>query len=190
VRTSTTVQHVDADGVVANGQRIAARTVLWAAGVLPSALGKQLGVAVDRSGRVPVSSDLSLAGHPNVFVVGDLARVELPSGPAPGLASVAVQEGRTAARNVLASVRGRARKPFRYHDKGILATIGKHRAVAQLRHVRLTGYVAWVLWLFVHLFLLAGFHNRIEVFWNWAWSYMFSKRGSRLITSGNWRLEA
>ncbi len=191
VMTSTRVSHVDADGVVANDQRIAARTVLWAAGVLPSALGKQLGATVDRSGRVPVSSDLSLFDHPNVFVVGDLAHVELPSGePAPGLASVAIQEGRTAARNVLASIRGRARRPFHYHDKGILATIGKHRAIAQLKHVRLTGYVAWVLWLFVHLFFLVGFHNRIQVFREWAWSYLFSKRGSRLILSNDWRLDA
>ncbi|HEX3477178.1 MAG TPA: NAD(P)/FAD-dependent oxidoreductase [Kofleriaceae bacterium] len=190
VRMSTRVQHVDAEGVVANGQRIAAKTVLWAAGVMSSALGEQLGAAVDRSGRVPVSSDLSLAGHPDVFVVGDLARVELPSGPAPGLASVAIQEGRTAARNILASVRGRERKPFRYHDKGMLATIGKHRAIAQLKHVRLTGYVAWVLWLFVHLFFLVGFHNRVQVFRDWAWSYLFSKRGSRLIMSDDWRLKA
>jgi NADH dehydrogenase len=191
VMTSTRVQHVDADGVVANDRRIAARTVLWAAGVLSSALGKQLGATVDRSGRVPVSADLSLSDHPDVFVVGDLARVELPSGePAPGLASVAIQEGRAAAHNILASVRGRERKPFHYHDKGLLATIGKHRAVAQLRHVRLTGYVAWLLWLFVHLFFLVGFHNRIQVFRDWAWSYLFSKRGSRLIMSGDWRLQA
>jgi NADH dehydrogenase len=190
VMTSTRVQHVDADGVIANDQRIAARTVLWAAGVMASALGKQLGATVDRSGRVPVSSDLSLSDHPDVFVVGDLARVELPGGLAPGLASVAIQEGRTAGRNVLASVRGYQRRPFRYHDKGMLATIGKHRAVAQLKHVRLTGYVAWVLWLFVHLFFLAGFHNRIRVFRDWGWSYLFSKRGSRLIMSGDWKLQA
>jgi NADH dehydrogenase len=191
VMTSTRVQHVDADGVVANGQRITARTVLWAAGVMASALGKQLGATVDHAGRVPVSPDLSLPDHPNVFVVGDLARVELPPGGlAPGLASVAIQEGRTAARNVLASVRGYERRRFHYHDKGMLATIGKHRAVAQLKHLRLTGYIAWVLWLFVHLFFLAGFHNRIQVFRDWAWSYLFSKRGSRLILSGDWRLQA
>lgn len=189
--TSTQVHHVDADGVVANDTRIAAKTVLWAAGVTSSALGQQLGAAVDRSGRVPVSSDLSLSEHPDVFVIGDLARVALPSGGlAPGLASVEIQEGRTAARNILASVRGRAREPFHYHDKGMLATIGKHRAVAQLKHVRLTGYVAWVRWLFVHLFFLVGFHNRVQVFRDWAWSYLFSKRGSRLILSDSWRLEA
>ncbi|MDB4954900.1 MAG: dehydrogenase-like protein [Myxococcales bacterium] len=191
VMTSTRVQHVDADGVVTNGTRIAAKTVLWAAGVTSSALGKQLGVTVDHAGRVPVSPDLSLPGHPNVFVVGDLARVELPSGGlAPGLAAVAMQEGRTAAHNILASVRGRERNPFHYHDKGMLATIGKHRAVAQLKHVRMCGYIAWWLWLFVHLLFLVGVRNRIRVFRDWSWSYLFSKRGSRLITSCEWRLEA
>jgi NADH dehydrogenase len=190
VRTSTKVEHVDADGVVASGERIAAKTVLWAAGVTSSGLGKQLGVTVDHAGRVPVSPDLSVPDHPNVFVVGDLARVELPCGGlAPGVAQVAMQEGRTAARNILASVRGRERMPFHYHDKGMLATIGKHRAVAQLKHVRMTGYIAWWLWLIVHMFFLVGFHNRIQVFRDWVWNYLFSKRGSRVITSNDWRLE-
>ena len=191
VMTSTQVDHVDADGVVAGGQRIAAKTVLWAAGVSASPLGAKLGVPVDDRGRVSVSRDLSVPGHPDVFVVGDLARVELPSGElAPGLAPVAMQQGRTAAHNILASRRGAARRPFRYHDKGMLATIGKHRAVAQLAHVRLSGFVAWWLWLFVHLFFLIGFENRLQVFREWTWNYLFSKRGARLITSGEWRLQA
>jgi len=189
VMTSTRVEQVDADGVIANGKRIAAKTVLWAAGVAPSPLGQQLGVPLER-GRVRVAPDLSLPGHPEVFVAGDLAFVELPSGPAPGLAPVAMQEGRTAARNVLASLRGHPRRPFHYHDKGKLATIGKHRAVAQLRHVRLAGYLAWWLWLFVHLFFLVGFRNRIKVFRDWMWSYVFSRRGARVIESGNWRSDA
>jgi NADH dehydrogenase len=190
VMVSTSVERVDADGVVANGTRIAAKTVLWAAGVTASPLGAQLGVAVDHAGRVSVTPDLSIPAHPNVFVIGDLARVEQPSGQlAPGLAAVAMQEGRTAARNILASLRGGERTAFRYHDKGQLATIGKHRAVAQLRHVRLTGYIAWVMWLFVHLFFLVGFHNRHQVFRQWVWSYLFSKRGARIITSEHWRLE-
>ncbi len=191
VKTSTRVEHVDAEGVVAGGQRIVARTVLWAAGVTASSLGKQLGVPVDHAGRVSVAPDLSVPGHPNVFVVGDLARIELPSGGlAPGLAAAAMQEGRTAARNIVASIRGGERKAFRYNDKGILATIGKHKAVAQLKHLRLCGYVAWVMWLVVHLFFLVGFHNRLQVFREWTWSYLFSKRGARLITSTSWRLEA
>jgi NADH dehydrogenase len=191
VMTSTKVEHVDADGVVADGRRIGAKTVLWAAGVMPSPLGEQLGAPLDDKGHVCVSSDLSVPGHPNVFVVGDLARVELPSGQlAPGLAAVAIQEGRTAARNIVASIACRPREAFQYHDKGLLATIGKHRAVAQLKHVRLTGYFAWILWLFVHLFFLVGFHNRIQVFWEWGRNYLFCKRGARLITSSDWRLEA
>jgi NADH dehydrogenase len=190
VRTQTRVQHVDADGVIANGERIASKTVLWAAGVLASALGKQLGVPVDRSGRVPVAPDLSLPDHPNVFVVGDLAKVDTPSGPLPGLAPVAMQQGRAAARNVLASVRGNARKPFRYHNKGMVATIGKHKAVAQLPHVGFAGYIAWWLWLFIHVFFLVGIHNRIRVFRDWVWSYLFSRRGARVITMRDWRLES
>jgi NADH dehydrogenase len=190
VMTGTRVEHVDAEGVIANGQRIVAKTVVWAAGVMASPLGTQLGIAVDRAGRVPVARDLSVPGHPNVFVVGDLARFELPNGGlAPGLAATAIQQGRLAAHNVLASVRGRKRKAFHYHDKGMLATVGKHRAIAQLRHVHLTGYFAWWLWLFVHLFFLIGIHNRLRVFRDWTWSYVFSRRGSRLILSGTWRLE-
>ena len=191
VMTSTVVEHVDADGVVANGVRIAAKTVLWAAGVRASPLGAKLGVAVDHNGRVRVAPDLSIPDHPDVFVIGDLARFELPSGELlPGLAQVALQQGRIAAYNVLATVRNRPRKPFRYHDKGMLATIGKHRAVAQLRHVHITGYFAWVLWLFVHLLFLVGLHNRLQVLRDWVWSYVFSKRGARIITSSQWRLEA
>jgi NADH:ubiquinone reductase (H+-translocating) len=190
VMLSTSVERVDADGVVANGKRIACKTVLWAAGVTASPLGAQLGAEVDHTGRVSVAPDLSLPDHPYVFVAGDLARVELPSGQlAPGLAAVAIQEGRTVARNILASLRGGERAAFRYHDKGMLATIGKHRAVAQLRHVRLTGYFAWVLWLLVHLAFLVGFHNRLQVFRQWTWSYLFSKRGARIIVSRNWMVE-
>jgi NADH dehydrogenase len=190
VRTSTRVEHVDANGVVASGERIASKTVLWAAGVMGSALGKQLGVPVDRSGRVPVAPDLSLPDHPNVFVVGDLARVDAPAGGTlPGLAPVAMQQGRSAARNVLASVRGEKRKPFRYHNKGMVATIGKHKAVAQLPHVGFAGYIAWWLWLFIHVFFLVGIHNRIRVFRDWVWSYLFSKRGARVITMRDWKLE-
>ena len=190
VMLSTSVEHVDAEGVVANEKRIPAKTVVWAAGVTASPLGAQLGAPVDHAGRVSVAPDLSIAGHPHVFVVGDLARVELPSGNlAPGLAAVAIQEGHTAARNILASLRGGARTAFRYHDKGMLATIGKRRAIAQLRHVRLTGYIAWVLWLFVHLAFLTTFHNRLQVFREWVWSYLFSKRGARIIVSNDWEVE-
>ena len=113
-----------------------------------------------------------------------LAHLELAPGQlAPGLAPVAIQQGQAAAKNVLATIHGRPREPFRYHDKGIMATIGKHRAIVQTRHVRIDGYVAWVVWLLVHILYLVGFRNRIAVFLQWVWSYLFSKRGSRLIES-------
>jgi NADH dehydrogenase len=187
---SSKVEHIDADGVVANGVRIPARTVLWAAGVQASHLGSQLAVPRDRAGRVVVEPDLSIPGHPEVFVIGDLAHVALTGGDlAPGLAPVAMQQGRLAARNVLATIHGRPRQVFRYRDKGMMATIGKHRAIAQTRRLRLNGYLAWVAWLVVHVFYLIGFRNRITVFLTWVWSYLFSKRGSRLITSPDWRME-
>jgi NADH dehydrogenase len=191
VRTGTRVEQVDAEGVVARGERITAKTVLWAAGVTGSALGRQLGVAVDRSGRVPVAPDLSLPGHPNVFVVGDLAKFEDPkTGMLPGLAQVAMQGGRLAARNVLASIHGHERRTFHYHDKGMLATIGKYRAVAQLKHTNVTGYLAWWIWLMVHLWFLTGIGNRLHVLGDFIWSYTFSKRGARVITARQWQLEA
>jgi NADH dehydrogenase len=190
VRTGTRVEHVDADGVLANQERIASRTVLWAAGVTGSALGTQLGVAVDRAGRVPVAPDLSVPGHPNVFVAGDLAKFEDPrTGMIPGLAQPALQGGRLAARNVIASMQGRARKTFHYHDKGMIATIGKHRAVAQLKHTNVTGYVAWWMWLMVHLWFLIGIGNRLHVLADFIWDYTFSKRGARVITARRWQLE-
>lgn len=191
LRTSTRVETVDEDGVTANGERIAAKTVLWAAGVTGSALGKQLGVAIDHSGRVPVAPDLSIPGHPNVFVIGDLARFDDPkTGPLPGLAQVAMQQGRTVARNILASVHGRERRTFRYHDKGMLATIGRYRAIAQLKHTSITGFAAWSIWFAVHLAYLVGVHNRTRVFSEFLWGWLFSKRGARVITSRQWQLEA
>lgn len=190
VSTSTRVEHIDADGVIANGVRTPARTVLWAAGVQASHLGSLLPIARDRAGRVVVEPDLSIPGHPEVFVVGDLAHLELAPGQlAPGLAPVAIQQGEAAAKNVLATIHCRPRERFRYHDKGMLATIGKHRAIVQTRHVRLGGYLAWVAWMLVHILYLVGFRNRIAVFLQWLWSYLFSKRGSRLITSPEWRME-
>jgi NADH dehydrogenase len=190
VLTSSMVEQIDAEGVKVNGRRIPAGTVLWAAGVQASQLGRELGAARDRAGRLLVEPDLSIPGHPEVFAVGDLAHAELEGGRlAPGLAPVAMQQGRLAARNLLATVRGRPREPFHYHDKGMMATIGKHRAIAQTRRLRLDGYVAWIAWLVVHVFYLVGFRNRISVFLQWVWSYLFSKRGSRLITSPSWRME-
>jgi len=189
VRTSSAVTGIDANGVEIGGQqRIAAKSVFWAAGVQASGLGRSLGVELDRAGRVKVNADLSIPGHRDAFVIGDMAHLEEPGrGLVPGLAPAAIQQGRLAARNVLASVEGRPRRPFRYRDKGMMATIGKHKAIAQTGRFRLTGFLAWVAWLFIHILYLIGFKNRFFVFVQWVWSYVFSKRGARLITHREWK---
>jgi NADH dehydrogenase len=190
VRTGTTVTAIDREGVDAGGGRIAARTVFWAAGVQGARLARTLGVKLDRAGRVEVMPDLSIPGAPHVFAAGDIVHLELPGGGLlPGLAPAAIQTGRAAAGNILATVRGQRREAFRYHDKGVMATIGKHKAVAKTRRLTLTGYVAWVAWLLVHVLFLVGFRNRVSVLAQWAWSYVFSKRGARLITEADWRLD-
>jgi NADH dehydrogenase len=183
------VTGIDANGVEIGGQqRIAAKSVFWAAGVQASGLGRSLGVELDRAGRVKVNADLSIPGHRDAFVIGDMAHLEEPGrGLVPGLAPAAIQQGRLAARNVLASVEGRPRRPFRYRDKGMMATIGKHKAIAQTGRFRLTGFLAWVAWLFIHILYLIGFKNRFFVFVQWVWSYVFSKRGARLITHREWK---
>ncbi|MEN9800256.1 MAG: hypothetical protein RL653_3953 [Pseudomonadota bacterium] len=187
VRTRARVTGVDADGVQLGDERLPARTVLWAAGVEAARLGRTLGIPLDRAGRVPVREDLSLEGRPEIFVAGDMASVQGPQGPIPGVAPAALQMGRAVARNILADLDGRARVPFRYVDKGSMATVGKHRAIAQVGSVRMGGYVAWVAWLFVHVFYLVGFRRRVRVFADWTWSYLFSRRGARLITQKDWR---
>ena len=189
VRTSSAVTGIDALGVAIGGERIEAKTIFWAAGVQASSLSRSLGVELDRAGRVMVDADLSIPGHPDAFVIGDMAHLEEPGrGLVPGLAPAAIQEGKAAARNILASIGGRPRRPFRYRDKGMMATIGKHKAIAQTGPIRLTGYLAWLAWLFIHILYLIGFKNRLSVFAQWVWSYVFSKRGARLITNRDWRL--
>lgn len=179
VLTGTVVAGVDSGGVtLADGTRIEAATVLWAAGVQASPLGAKLGVPLDRAGRVEVTEDLSLPDHPEVFVVGDLARVD----GVPGVAPAAIQMGKHAARMIRADLEGRPRQPFRYRDKGSLATIGRARAVANLGKVRFGGFLAWVAWLAVHIWYLIGFRNRFLVFLNWAWNYLTFRRGARIIT--------
>jgi NADH dehydrogenase len=189
VRTSSAVTGIDALGVTIGGERIEAKSIFWAAGVQASSLSRSLGVELDRAGRVMVEADLSIPGHPDAFVIGDMAHLEEPGrGLVPGLAPAAIQEGKAAARNILASIGGRPRKPFRYRDKGMMATIGKHKAIAQTGPIRLTGFLAWLAWLFIHILYLIGFKNRLSVFAQWVWSYVFSKRGARLITNRDWRL--
>jgi NADH:ubiquinone reductase (H+-translocating) len=183
IRGSSPVTQVDADGVIAGGERIAAKTVLWAAGVAASPVARGLGGALDRSGRVAVEPDLSVPGHPEIFVIGDLALFTHQGGrPLPGVSPVAMQQGRYAARAILARLRGRTLPPFRYFDKGMLAVIGRASAVADIAGLHLHGLVAWLVWCFVHIFYLIGFRNRFVVMFEWAWAYASYQRGARLIT--------
>jgi NADH:quinone reductase (non-electrogenic) len=186
------VTKVDAGGVNLGDERIEARTVLWAAGVAASPLATTLGVRLDRAGRVLVEPDLSIPGHPRAFVIGDLAslRDDKTGKPVPGLAPAAIQEGRHAADNIVRAAAGKPTKPFRYVDKGNLATIGKAAAVVNFGFVRLSGFVAWLLWIVVHIFFLIGFRNRVIVVFEWAWAYFTSQRGARLITGDLDRLPA
>jgi NADH dehydrogenase len=183
VRTGAKVSAIDAEGVtIEGGERIGTRTVLWGAGVQASPLARTLGATLDRAGRVEVLPDLSIAGHPEVFVVGDLAHLEQGGTLLPGVAPVAIQQGRRAARNALLLLAGRPTRRFRYRDRGNLATIGRAAAVGYVGPFEVTGLTAWLAWLGVHLFFLVGFRNRVAVMAQWAWSYLTFKRGARLIT--------
>jgi NADH dehydrogenase len=171
------VTAIDADGVTLGQDRLAAKTVLWAAGVAASPLGRSLGATLDRQGRVKVEADLSLPGHPEVFVVGDLAAVE----GVPGIAPAAKQMGRHAALNIKMSVAGKPRKTFRYRDYGQLATIGRNAAVAEIGRMHLSGYPAWLTWLVAHIYFLINFRNRMVVLIDWAWAYWTYNRYARII---------
>ena len=183
VRTSAPVTAVEPGAVRVGTERIESGTVLWAAGVAPSPLAKSLGVPLDRAGRVLVNPDLTVPGHPEVLVIGDLAALNDEAGkPLPGLAPVAIQEGEYAARVILAALSGQPRGPFRYRDKGTMATIGRNAAVVDLGKLRFSGYPAWVMWCFIHILWLIGFRNRFLVMIEWAWAYLRFERSARLIT--------
>jgi NADH:ubiquinone reductase (H+-translocating) len=183
VRTDARVTHVSETGVQVNGEFIPCRVKIWAAGNNASFVGKTLGVPVDRVGRVIVNEDLTIPGHPEVQVIGDLANFPHQTGePLPGVSPVAMQQGRHAARNVLAMMKGSKPRRFRYWDKGSMATIGRNKAVADLRFMRLSGLPAWLAWLFVHIIFLVGFRNRLLVLLQWAWAYLTFDKGARLIT--------
>jgi len=181
VHTGKPVTDIGDGYFVFGDQRIAARTILWAAGVAASPLGKQLGAEIDRAGRVRVSPDLSLPAHPEIFVAGDLASLEQDGKPVPGVAPAAKQMGTQAARNILARIAGRATAPFHYTDFGALATIGRHSAIAQLPKLRFSGALAWWFWLVLHIYFLIGFRSRLIVLINWAWAYFTYARGARII---------
>jgi NADH dehydrogenase len=171
------VTGVDAEGVSLGSERISARTVVWAAGVAASPLARSLGVPLDRAGRVKVEPDLSVPGHPEIFVIGDLAAVE----GVPGIAPAAKQMGRHTARNIVSLLRKQPTKPFRYRDYGQLATIGRNSAVAVLGKFKLSGYPAWLMWLLAHIYFLINFRNRIAVMLDWAWSYWTYDRYARIV---------
>jgi NADH dehydrogenase len=185
VRTGVRVESIEDGGLVrVGGETVRAGTVLWGAGVRPNPLVKALGAPLDRGGRVVVGPDCALPGHPEVFVVGDMASLT-PDGasePLAGISPVAMQEARAVAHNILDEVAGLPRTPFKYFDKGFMATIGRARAVAQLGRLRMSGLIAWLAWVFVHLWYLVGFRNRLNVFTNWIWAYVVSRHGARVIT--------
>lgn len=183
VRTGSAVESVDAEGVLVGGERIASRTVLWAAGVFASPAGKWIGAETDRAGRVLVAPDLSVPGHPNIFVIGDAAHVQRSETElVPGVAPAAMQEGRYAAQVICHRLTGKEPPPpFVYVDKGNLATVGRKFAIADFGRFRLAGFLAWLFWLGLHIFFLIGFRNRLLVLIQWAWAYFTFERGARLI---------
>jgi NADH dehydrogenase len=215
VRTSSAVTQIEPGAIYVGETRLAATVILWAAGVAASPLGKKLGVPVDRAGRVLVQKDLSLPGHPEVFVIGDLAALKDENGKLlPGVAPVAIQQGNYVAKLICREIKSSGtsatgapflasfarkpalsepkggdaerRPPFRYWDKGSLATIGRAAAVAQFGKIHISGFIAWLAWLFVHILFLIGFRNRLLVFIQWAWSYVTYERGARLITGSTY----
>jgi NADH dehydrogenase len=186
VWTGSIVTNVEAGKVSVGGEVIEAGTILWAAGVAASPVGASLGAPLDRAGRVLVQDDLSIPGHPDVTVVGDLSALRKANGEwHPGVAQVAIQEAAHAAHNIERAVAGQAPEPFVYHNLGNLATIGRNSAVAELPRVHMKGYTAWLFWLFVHIFNLIGFRNRLSVMTQWAFSYMTYQRSVRLITGND-----
>lgn len=183
VRVGVHATNVTEDGLQVGDKFIPCRVKIWAAGNNASALGKTVGAPVDRVGRILVNNDLTIPNHPEVQVIGDLANFSHQTGkPLPGVSPVAMQQGRHAARNIFSMLRGEKPRPFHYFDKGSLATIGRHKAVADLRFLHLSGLLAWLAWLFVHIIFLVGFRSRLLVLIQWAWAYFSFDKGARLIT--------
>jgi NADH dehydrogenase len=187
--TNSAVTRINADGVFVGQEHLASASVIWAAGVQASPIGKTLHGELDRQGRVMVRADLSLPGYPELFVIGDQSHFKAPymERPLPGVASVAIQQGKHAARTICADLDGLRRKEFRYLDKGQMATIGRRRAVMQKGSFRSAGMFAWLVWLLVHIYFLSGFKNRLFVLMQWSWSYVTFARGTRLIVEKEWR---
>jgi len=189
VRTGAKVEAIDAEGVTIGSDRLAARTVFWAAGVQAERLAINPVIETDRAARIKVASDYSVPGYPNVFAIGDMASLEMAPGQlVPGVAPAAIQGGEHAARMILRDLEGQPRQPFVYKDKGTLATIGKSRAVGQIGRLKLTGRIAWFAWLLIHVYQLIGFRNRVAVLFNWAWNYLFFFCDAPAITEKEWKL--
>ena len=184
VRTNARVTGIDAQAVHIGAERIETRTAMWAAGVAASPLAKSFGCALDSAGRVEVTPELTVPGHPEVYVIGDLSSLKVDGKPLPGVAPVAMQGGRHAARNILRAIKGEPLQPFVYKDKGSLAVIGRGAGVAAFSKSNWSGYIAWWAWLLVHIFFLIGFRNRVTVLLQWTWAYLTWQRGARLITGG------
>jgi NADH dehydrogenase len=183
VRTDSIVSAVEPGRLQVGGEWIAADVILWATGVAASPLGKLLGAETDKAGRVKVAPDLSLPGHPEIFVLGDMAALVDAAGKVvPGLGAAATQEGVATARNIARDLAGKPRVPFTYRDKGSMATIGRHRAIAEIGRWHFTGTLAWLMWALIHVVLLIGFRNRLMVMSEWAWAYLTRERSARLIT--------
>jgi NADH dehydrogenase len=183
VRVHSPVTGVGENHVDVAGQRLEAGTILWCAGVSASPLARSLGASLDRAGRVLVGVDLTVPGHSEIFVIGDLAAFLHQTGqPLPGVAQVAIQQGRQAARNIARASSGQAALPFHYRDRGNLAVLGRASAIAEIGRWKLSGLLAWLCWCFIHILYLIGFRNRLVVMLEWAWSYLTWQRGARLIT--------
>ena len=182
IRTGAAVTGITRDAVQIGDTRIAAATLIWAAGVTASSLGRSLGVPLEKGGRVPVGADLTLAGHPEVFVIGDLATLKDARGNVlPGLAPVATQQGKAAAANIVRALRGEPKRAFHYRDRGNIATIGRNRAVAVVYGIETRGFVAWAIWVFIHILTLIDYRNRVAVMAQWTYAYFTHRRPARLI---------
>jgi len=191
VRTDALVTRIEKGAVYIGEEKIETECVFWAAGVAASPLGKALGIPTDRAGRVKVNPDLTIEGHPEIYVIGDLAAVVDAEGKqVPGVAPAAIQMGQYAAKSICAKLKGKNIKPFAYWDKGNLATIGRSAAVGYVGRLRFSGFIAWMGWLLIHIFFLIGFRNRLFVILQWAWTYLMFNMSARLITYYDWSQRA
>ena len=187
VRTNSLVTKIESDKVQIKDDLIHASTVIWAAGVKPNKLSQSLGLDCDRVGRVVVNKDLTLPGFKDIFAIGDMVHFEFKDRPLPGIAPVALQQGACVAKNIKNTLSGKAYQDFQYFDKGNMATIGRSKAFVEAFGLKLSGFLAWLMWLFIHIYFLIGFRNKIFVLLQWVTAYVFFSRGARLIVDKSWK---